>query len=87
MHWIDSESPQSLKDSMIKDLAFQLVLPNIHRRDLVEQAISTFKDHVLVDLAIIDSTPPTNLRYRLLSRATMTMKIIRQSKIYLSSGV
>lgn len=50
---LDNECFSELKSAMSKKkLAYQLVPPNVHRRNASERAIQTFKLHFLAGLAV-----------------------------------
>jgi hypothetical protein len=57
---------------------FQLVPPDMHRRNQAERAIQTFKDHFLAILAGVDSTFPLYLWDLLLLQAELTFNLLRQ---------
>ena len=51
MHYLDNECPKVLQQFMTeKEERFQLVPPRLHRRNLAEQAIQTFKNHFIAGL-------------------------------------
>ena len=57
---LDNEASASSKLVITKKWSckFQLVLPDVHRRNVAERAICTFKAHFLAILAeIVDSFP------------------------------
>ena len=60
---------------------FQLVPPDMHRRNRAERAIRTFKDHFLAILAGVDKAFPPYLWDLLLPQAELTLNILRQSTI------
>ena len=58
---IDNEASKDLKSSLMKhNISYQLVSPHIHRRNAVEHAIRTFKNHLLANLARADPDFPVN---------------------------
>ena len=67
-------------------MELQLVPHHIHRRNLAERAIRTFKEHLLVGLVGLDTAFPMNLWCRLLQQTGMTLIIIRLSRIHPSSS-
>jgi hypothetical protein len=82
LHRLDNEASAELKKSMSdKQVKFQLVPPHIHRRNLAERAISTFKYHFIAGLASVDSNFPLHLWWRLIPQVTMTLNLLRQSRI------
>ena len=80
---IDNECSKSLKEIIKNDeLEYQLVPPHVDRRNLTEREIKTLKDHFIAGLATIDPKFPVYLWCRLLPQATVTLNIIRQSRIH-----
>ena len=85
VHKIDNECSKSLKEIMDNDeLEYQLVPPHVHRRNLIERAFKTFKDHFIAGLATIDPKFPMILWCRLLPQATMTLNMMRQPRFHSS---
>ena len=62
----------------------QLVPPHVHRRNLVERAIKTFKDYFLAGLATIDEKNPIHLWRRLLPQETISLNMTRILRIHLA---
>jgi hypothetical protein len=60
---------------------FQLVPPDMHRRNRAERAIRTYKDHFLAILAGVDPSFPPYLWDLLLPQAELTLNLLRQSSI------
>jgi hypothetical protein len=60
---------------------FQLVPPDMHRRNQAERAIHTFKDHFLAILAGVDAAFPPYLWDLLLPQTKLTLNLLRQSTI------
>ena len=60
---------------------YQLVPPDIHRRNLAERAIQTFKAHFLSILAGISKAFPNYLWDKLLPQTELTINLLRQSHI------
>ena len=58
---------------------FQLVPPDMHRKNAVEQAIRTFKAHFLAILADISHDFPRHLWDLLLPQTEMTLDLLRQA--------
>ena len=59
----------------------QLDPPYIHRRNVAERAIQTFKHHFIAGLASASASFPLSLWYRLLQQATMTLNMLRTRNI------
>jgi hypothetical protein len=60
---------------------FQLVPPDMHRRNRAERAIRTFKAHFLAILAGVDQKFPPYLWDLLLPQAEITLNLLRQTLI------
>ena len=60
---------------------YQLVPPDVHRRNIAERAIQTFKAHFLSVLAGINSSFPNYLWDKLLPQTELTLNLLRQSHI------
>ena len=63
-------------------LEYQLVPLHMYRRNIVERASKTFKDHFIAGLATIDPKCSMYLWCRLLPQATMALNMMRQSRIH-----
>jgi hypothetical protein len=59
---------------------YQLVPPDMHRRNAAERAIRTFKAHFIAILAGIDTAFPANRWDLLLPHAELTVNLLRQSR-------
>jgi hypothetical protein len=79
---LDNEAPAGLKRFMTpQHVQYQLVPPHIHRRNAAEKAISTFKDHFNAGICSTDKQWPIHLLRRLIPQATLTLNLLRQSRI------
>ena len=80
---LDNEASKEFKQLMKSKwkVSYQLVPPNVHRRNAAERAIRTFKAHFLSILAGVSPDFPANLWDRLLPQAEMTLNFLRQSRI------
>lgn len=79
---LDNEASKILKNFMAKeDIDFQLVPPHVHRRNAAERAIRTFKNHMIAGLCSTDPNFPMHLWCRLLEQGTMTLCMLRASRI------
>lgn len=58
-------------------MTYQLITPHIHRANIAEKAIQTFKSHFISILAGTDSSFPMHLWDRLLPQAEMTLNMLR----------
>ena len=82
MHYLDNEFPKVLQEFMTeKDERFQLVPPHLHRRNLAERAIQTFKNHLIAGLASVNKNLPIHLWCRLLPHCLLTLNLLRPSRI------
>jgi hypothetical protein len=70
LNYIDSEG-----------IDYQLVPPNVHRRNAAERAISTYKDHLIAGLSSTDKVFPLHLWDKLILQANITLNLLRQSHI------
>ena len=82
LHRLDNEASNALK-TRLQDhgITFQLAPPHIHRRNAAERAIRTFKNHFLAGLASTDPHFPLYLWSALIPQATITLNLLRQSRI------
>ena len=79
---LDNEAPEALKRFMTtQGVDFQLVPPYIHRRNAAERAIHTFKEHFVAGLSSTDKAFPMHLWDRLLPQATLTLNLLRASRV------
>jgi hypothetical protein len=79
---LDNEASEALKAHMTEqDIDFQLVPPNIHRRNAAERAIRTWKNHFIAGLCSTDRNFPLHLWDRLLPQALLSLNLLRSSRI------
>ena len=79
---LDNEASETLRSYLTsQDINFQLVPPHTHRRNAAERAIRTFKNHFIAGLCSLDKQFPLHLWNRLLPQATMTLNMLRTSRI------
>ena len=80
---LDNEASAAYKQAITGtwNCKFQLVPPDMHRRNHAEIAIRTFKDHFLAILAGVDATFPPYLWDLLLPQAELTLNLLRQSTV------
>jgi hypothetical protein len=82
LHFMDNECSDLVKDFMrSKNIDFQLVPPDTHRRNAAERAIRTFKNHFIAGLCSTDPGFPIHLWDRLLPQATLSLNLLRGSRI------
>jgi hypothetical protein len=80
---LDDEASTAYKEAIIFKwkATFQLVPPDMHRRNRAERAIRTFKDHFLGILAGVDAAFPPYLWDLLLPQAELTHNLLRQATL------
>ena len=79
---LDNEASSALQKYLTKqDIDYQLSPPHIHRRNAAERAIRTFKNHFIAGLCSTDKLFPLHLWDKLLEQATITINLLRQSRI------
>jgi hypothetical protein len=80
---LDNEASAAYKHAITVTLQakFQLIPPDMHRRNRAERAIRTFKDHFLAIPAGVDSKFPPYLWDLLLPQAELTLNLLRQSAL------
>jgi hypothetical protein len=79
---LDNEASQLLNIYLYEqDISFQLIPSYIHRQNLAERAIISFKDHLIVGLCSTDKSFPMYIWDRLLPYALITLNMIRTSRI------
>jgi hypothetical protein len=83
LHILDNECSQDLKDAFLSyQISFQRVPPKEHRANAAERAIRTFKNHFVSILCTVDSQFPLSEWDRLLPQATLTLNLLRSSRIH-----
>ena len=80
---LDNEVSAEFKKVIVKDwvASYQLVPLNVHRRNLVERAIRTFKAHFLAILAGVDPDFPKFMWDNLLVQTELTINLLRQATL------
>jgi hypothetical protein len=80
---LDNEASSAYKEAITFkwNATFQLVPPDMHRRNRAERAIRTFKDHFLAILSGVDAAFPPYLWDLLLPQAKLTLNLLRQSTL------
>jgi hypothetical protein len=80
---LDNEASAALKNFFTtNDVEYQLVSPNCHRRNAAERSIRTFKEHFVAGLSSVDPKFRLHLWDRLLPQATLTLNLLRTSKLH-----
>ena len=80
---LDNEVSAEFKRSIVDDwgTTYQLVPPNVHRRNISEKDIRTFKAHLLSVLAGVDPAFPKFMWDSLLVQTELTLNLLRQSTL------
>ena len=80
---LDNEAIQAYKQSIqyTWGYMFQLVPPHVHRRNIAERAIRTFKARFMAILSGISDFLPNYLWDHLLPQNELTLNLLRQSTI------
>jgi hypothetical protein len=78
---LDNEASAAYKEAITFkwNAKFQLVPPDMHRRNQAERAIHTFKNHFLLILVGVDAAFPPYLWDLLLTQAELTLNLLRQA--------
>ena len=76
---LDNEASKEYKEIMTNKwkVKYQLVPPDMHRRNAAERAIRTFKAHFISILAGVDQDFPSHLWDLLVPQAEMTLNVLR----------
>jgi hypothetical protein len=82
VHWMDNKASMALKKMLVKkyDMNYQLVPPHIHRRNVAEWAIRTFKNHFIAGLCSTHPDFPLQLWDGLLPQAEITLNLLCVSR-------
>jgi hypothetical protein len=79
---LDNEASLALRNYLTQQgITYQLAPPHIHRINKAEQAIQTFKNHFIAGLCSVDPTFSLKLWDKLLPQATITLNLLRKSRI------
>ena len=62
------------------EVKYQLVLPHVHRRNVAEREICTFKNYLITGLCICDTTFSATEWDRLISQENITINLLRSSR-------
>ena len=82
IHRLDNEASKEYKDTITKNgVKYQLTPAQIHRRNLAERAILTFKNHFIAILQGVHSKFPANQWDLLLPQAELTVNLLRNSRL------
>jgi hypothetical protein len=79
---LDNEVSNELTTAMTKSsVNYQLVPPHIHRANLAERAIQTFKNHFKATLATVDPDFPVAQWDRLIEQSIITLNLLRATRV------
>jgi hypothetical protein len=79
---MDNECSKAFRQYLADEhIYLQLVPPHLHRQNAVERAIQTFKNHFVAGLCSVDKQFPMHLWCELLPQATLTLNLLRTSRI------
>jgi hypothetical protein len=80
---LDNEGSTAYKEAITFkwNAKFQLIPPDMHRRNQAERAICTFKNHFLSILVGVDGAFPQYLWDLLLPQAELTLNLLRQATL------
>ena len=80
---LDNEVSTYFKRTIVEDWCetYQLVPPNVHRINVAERAIRTFKAHFLTVLAGVDPNFPKFMWDNLLIQTELTINLLRQATL------
>jgi len=82
LHRLDNEASKLLTDFMTDEqVNYQLTPAGLHHRNWAERAIQTFKNHFISGLCSTHPDFPLNLWDKLLLQATLTLNLLRPSRI------
>ena len=81
LHILDNEASTLLKDALLKNkIDYQLVPPHLHRRNMAERAIQTFKAHFISCLCTTPPDFPATEWDLLLPQSELTMNLLRNCR-------
>jgi hypothetical protein len=79
---LDNKCSAALKEfTKDKNMDYQLVAPNTHRRNAAERAICTFKNHFIAGLCSVDKDFPLHLWDCLVDQKVITLNLLRGSRL------
>jgi hypothetical protein len=82
LQFLDNEASLALINYLTKQgIDYQLAPPHIHWRNNAEREIQTFKNRFIAGLCSVDPNFPLKLWDKLLPQATITLNLLRKSRI------
>ena len=81
-HILDNEAPEELKQAIRENKCrVELTPADMHRRNIAERAIQTFKGHFISVLAGVADSFPINQWDELLPQSVLTLNLLRQANV------
>ena len=82
LHTMDNEISDLLREHLQQDaINFELTPTGLHRRNLAERAIQTFKNHFIAGLCSTHPDFPLTLWDKLLPQCEITLNLLRSSRV------
>ena len=80
---LDNDVSAEFKKTIVEDWCetYQLLPPKVHRRNVAERSICTFKAHFLAILAGVDTNFPKYMWDNLLVQTELTINLLRQATL------
>lgn len=79
---LDNEVSTELTSAFTKKkIQYQLVPPDVHRRNAAERAIQTWKHHFIAGISTVDPTFPMAEWDRLVKQGELTLNLLRNSRV------
>jgi hypothetical protein len=83
LHGLENEASLALRNYLTKQgIDYHLAHPHMYGWNSAEREIQTFKNHFIAGLCSVDPNFPLKLWDKLLPQATMTLHLLRKSRIY-----
>ena len=81
-HILDNEAPEELKQAIRENKCrVELTPADMHRRNIAERGIQTFKGHFISVLAGVANNFPINQWDELLPQTVLTLNLLRQANV------
>eukprot|EP00804_Cyclotella_cryptica_P001131 CCRYP_008401-RA/>CCRYP_008401-RA protein AED:0.27 eAED:0.27 QI:0/0/0/1/0/0/4/0/702 len=81
-HILDNEAPEELKQAIRENKCrVELTPADMHRRNIAERGIQTFKGHFISVLAGVANNFPINQWDKLLPQTVLTLNLLRQANV------
>jgi hypothetical protein len=80
-HWLDNEAPTALKEfNKSEQVDYQLVPPQVHRRNAAERAIQTWKNHLVSRICSTDTNFPLYPWDRIIEQSTIRLNLLQPAR-------